>query len=106
MRQICELSLRDWVASVEILRSCGCEDILLVVRKRRMAGFAHVYRRKDDDKLSRVKLVETPDRRPRGRPKKSLMECVSGDLQEADVLDTAAGDHADLRAATSRLTLS
>ena len=106
MRRMCGLSLRDRVASVEILRRIGLEDILVVVRKRRMAWFGHVYRREDDDPLSTVKLVEAPGRRPRGRPKKAWMECVKGDLQAADVSETVAGDRAEWIAAINRLTPS
>jgi len=103
---MCGLSLRDRVASVEILRRIGLEDILVEVRKRRIASFGHVYRREDDDPLSRVKLVEAPGRRPRGRPKKSWMECVKWDLQSADVSETVAGDRAEWRAAINRLSPS
>ena len=98
------MSLRDRVASVEILRKIALEDILVVVRKRRMAWFGHVYRKEDDDPLSRVKLVGAPGCRPRGRPKKSWVECVKRDLQAADVSEIVAGDRAEWRAAISRLT--
>ena len=50
--------------------------------------------------------MEAPGRRPRGRPIKSWMECVRGDLQAADVSETVAGDRAEWRAAISRLTPS
>ena len=103
---MCGLSLRDRVASVEISRRRDLKDILVVVRKSIIAWFGHVYRREEDDQLSRVKLVEAPDRRPRGRPKKSRMECVRGDLKSADVSETVAGNRAEWRAVISRLTPS
>ena len=84
---MCGLSLQDQVAGIVILRRCDLKDILVVVRKRKMAWFGHVYRREVDDPLSRVTLVEAPGRRPRGRPKKSGMECEREDLQVADVSD-------------------
>ena len=106
LRRVCGLSLRDQIPSLEILRICGLEDILLTVRKRRMAWFGHIYRRKDDDPLSRVQLVEAPGHRPRGRPNKSWMECVRGDLLVANVSETVAGDRGEWRAAINRLTPS
>ena len=48
--------------------------------------------------------MEAPGRRPRGRPKKSRMDCVRGDLRAMDVLETVVGDRAEWRAAISHIT--
>ena len=82
LRQMCGLSLEDRVPSRDILRRCQLEDVLLAVRKRRLAWFGHIYRR-DQDPLSRIGEVVAPGRRPRGRPKKRWIDCVRGDLVAA-----------------------
>ena len=107
LRRLCGLTLGDRVSSVDILGRCGLEDLLLTVQKRRMAWFGHVYRRQDEnDPLSRIKHVEAPGRRPRGRPKKTWKDCVNQDIAAAGVQETEAGDRAVWRAAINRLTSS
>ena len=83
------------------------EDILLVMRKRRLAWFGHIYRRhEEDDPLRRIMHTEAPGRRPRGRPKKTWKECLKKDMAAAGVRETAAEDRAAWRAAINRLTSS
>ena len=106
LRMICGVSLSDRVPSIEILRMCELEDILLVVRKRRLAWFGHIYRRHEDDPLKRIMHIEAPGRRPRGRPKKTWKECLKQDMAAAGVQATAAEDRAAWRAAINRLTSS
>ena len=85
-RRMCRLTLGDRVPSVDILGRCGLEDLFLTVQKRRMSWFGHVYRRQEDnDPLTRIKHVEAPGRRPRGRPKKTWKECVNQDMATAGV---------------------
>ena len=105
LRQICGLSLRDRVPSADILRRCCLEDVLLLVRKRRLGWFGHVYR-SEDSPLARIGEVVAPGRRPRGRPKKRWQDCVRGDLVAAGVQEDAAGDRAEWRAIIGRLTSS
>ena len=106
LRHLCGVTLRDRSASVEVLRRCGLESVLLRVRKKRMAWFGHVYRRDGDDPVCRVQDVEAPGRRPRGRPKKTWNDCVRGDLSAAGVPETAADDRARWKTIISRLTAS
>ena len=107
LRMICGVSLSDRVSSIEILRRCRLEDILLVMRKRRLAWFGHIYRRHEEDNpLRRIMHTEAPGRRPRGRPKKTWKECLKQDMAAAGVQETAAEDRAAWRAAISRLTSS
>ena len=93
--------------SSEILGRCGVEDILLVIRKRRLAWFGHTLRRHDpNDPLRKIMHTEAPGRRPRGRPKKTWKECLKKDMAAAGVQETAAEDRAAWRAAIERLTSS
>ena len=105
LRRICGLTLRDRVSSMEILRRCNLEDILLTVRKRRMGWFGHVFRR-ESDPLARIREFEAPGRRPRGRPKKRWKDCIRDDLAAARVQEDAAGDRAGWSAVIKRLTSS
>ena len=59
-----------------------------------MTWFGHVYGRDGNDSLCRVKEVEAPGRRPRGRPKKTWNDCVQSDLSADGVPETAAKDRA------------
>ena len=43
MRRMCGLSLPDRVASVKILIKCSLDDVLVMVRERRISWFEHVY---------------------------------------------------------------
>ena len=78
--------MRDRISSDEELRMCGLESILLRNRKMKIAWFSHLYRKYGIDPLCRVKEIEAPGRRSRGRPKKTWNDCVPGDLSAARVL--------------------
>ena len=107
LRMVCGVYLSDRVSSMEILQRCRLQDILLVVRKRRLAWFGHIYRRHDeDDPLQRIMRTEAPGRRPRGRPKKTWKECLKQDMEAAGLQETVAEDRAAWRAAIKRLTSS
>ena len=106
LRKMCGLSLTDRVPSVDILSRCGLDDLLLTVRRSRMAWFGHTYRRQENDPLSRVNQVEAPGRRPRGRPKKTWKECVNQDIAASGVQETAAVDRAVWKTVIKRLTSS
>ena len=107
LRMICGVSLSDRVPSTEVLSRCGMEDILLVMRKRRLAWFGHIHRRhEEEDPLRRIMHTEAPGRRPRGRPKKTWKECLKQDMAAAGVQETAAEDRAAWRDAINRLTSS
>ena len=72
-----------------------------------MAWFGHTYRQQDDnDSLSRINQVEAPGRRPRGRPKKTLEDCVIQDIAAAGVQETAAAYRAVWNSAIKNLTSS
>lgn len=106
LRKMCGLSLTDRVLSTDILNRCGLDDLLLLVRRSRMAWFGHTYRRQDGDPLSKINQVEAPGRRPRGRPKKTWKECVNQDMAAAGVQETAAADRAVWKSVIKRLTSS
>ena len=107
LRKMCGLSLTDRVPSADILSRCGLDDLLLTVRRSRMAWFGHTYRRQDEnDPLWRINQVEAPGRRPRGRPKKTWKECVNQDIAAAGVQETAAADRAVWKTAIKRLNSS
>ena len=106
LRRLRGVTLRDRISSDEVLRRCGLESVLLRIRKKRMAWFGHVYRRNEEDPLCRVKNVEAPGRRPRGRPKKTWDDYIRGDLSAAGVQQTSAQDRAEWRTIVKCLTAS
>ena len=106
LRMMCGLSLTDRVPSTDILSSCGLDDLLLTVRRSRMAWFGHTYRRQVKDPLSRINRVESPGRRPRGRPKKTWKDCVNQDKAATGVQETTTANCAVWKSAIKRLTSS
>ena len=105
LRQMCGISLQDHVPSHDILRMCCLEDILLTIRRSRMAWFGHVYRRQDlDNPLTKIKNVVAPGNRPRGRPRKTWKECVNQDIRAAGVQESTAEDRAAWNAVMKSLT--
>ena len=102
---MCGISLRDHVPSHDILRMCCLEDLLLTIRRSRMAWFGHVYRRQDlDNPLTKIKNVVAPGNRPRGRPRKTWKECVNQDMRAAGVQESTAEDRAAWNAVMKSLT--
>ena len=105
LRQMCGISLQDHVPSHDILRMCCLEDLLLTIRRSRMAWFGHVYRRQDlDNPLTKIKNVVAPGNRPRGRPRKTWKECVNQDIRAAGVQESTAEDRAAWNAVMKSLT--
>ena len=72
--------LTDRTSSDELLHRCGLEDVLKVISVRRLRWYGHVARRSDVEELGRVFSMEVAGRRPRGRPRKTWMDCVNQDL--------------------------
>jgi len=92
IRMMTQTRLTDRVGSDELLRRCGLEDVLNVIKVRRLRWYGHVARRSREEELGRVFGVEVGGRRPRGRPKKTWMDCVRCDMgrigaREEDALD-------------------
>ena len=80
IRMITRTRLTDRTSSDELLHRCGLEDVLKVISVRRLRWYGHVARRSDVEELGRVFSMEVAGRRPRGRPRKTWMDCVNQDL--------------------------
>ena len=75
-----------------MLRRCGLKDVLNVIKVRRLRWYGYVARRSSEEELGRVSGFEIGGRRPRGRPKKTWMDCVRSDMgmigaRQEDALD-------------------
>ena len=86
IRMLTGTSLTDRVSSDELLRRCGLSDVIKVISVRRLSWYGHVARRSSTEELGRVFCMEVEGRRPRGRPKKTWMNCVEQDLAKIHAL--------------------
>src|SRR5260221_6675578 len=58
------------------------EAIGVVVKRNRLRWFGHVERKDDCDWVKGCTVLEVEGPKPRGRPKKTWMEVVKGDMKE------------------------
>ena len=76
LRHMAGVRLVDGVRSEELRERCGLEDIIDVLRRRRLRWFGHVRRRDEDHVLKRALEMDVQGRRPAGRAKKTWMWSV------------------------------
>ena len=105
IRMMTGTSLMDRVSSDDLLRRCGLLDVIKVISVRRLRWYGHVARRSNTEELGRVFCMMVEGRRPRGRPKKTWMNCVEQDLAKIDALKEDALDRQRWEIIIKRLTL-
>ena len=106
LRYLAGVSLRDRVASEEVLRRCGIKSIVSIINRKQLGWFGHVARRDEDELLGRIGSVEAPGRAPRGRPKKTWKGRVEDLLRNTGVAEEEAMDRSRWRDVVQRLTSS
>ena len=106
LRYLAGVSLRDRVASEEVLRRCGLKSIVSIMNRKQLGWFGHVARRAEYEQLGRIGSVEAPGRAPRGRPKKTWKGCVEDLLRNTGVAEEEAMDRSRWRDVVQRLTSS
>ena len=73
------------------------DDILEVMRTRRLDWFGHVERKNDDDWVKRCMRMEVDGKRPVGRPKKTWMDTIQEDRRSRGVETQDTGDRVGWR---------
>ena len=105
IRMMTGTSLADRVSSDELLRRCELSDVIKVISVRRLRWYGHVARRSSTEELKRVFCMQVEGRRPRGRPKKTWINCVEQDLTKIQALKEDALDRQRWEIIIKRLTL-
>ena len=90
LRWICGVKLSDRIDSNALRQSLGVDDIVGEMRKRRLRWYGHVMRR-DNDWIKKVTEMEIDGERGRGRPKKTWMETVVGDMRNLGLTKVTCG---------------
>ena len=104
IRHMAGVTLRDRVASNELLLQCGLTDVLKVISVRRLRWYGHIARRESTEALGRVFNMEIDGRRPPGRPKKTWLNCVEQDLCKINATKQEALDRQLWEQIIKRLT--
>ena len=81
VRWMCGVTLRDRIASVELIARLGIECVTDVLRRGRLRWFGHLERKEDGDWVSSCRKYEVEGARGKGRGKKTWGECVKGDMK-------------------------
>ena len=92
VRWMCGVTLKDRVASDELLSRLGIESITEVVRRGRLRWFGHVERKADDDWVKTCQNMEVLGVVGRGRGKKTWLECVRSDMKDLGLRAVDAKD--------------
>ena len=82
LRRICGVHWSQHVTNAEIRRRTGQSPVSLVIARRRLELFSHVARADPTWDVTRAVAATIPKgwRRPRGRPRKTWLSTIEGDL--------------------------
>ena len=94
IRRINGVSLRDRKTSAELRGRLGVEVIEEVCRRNRLRWFGHVERKDDKDWVKKVTRAEfkVNGTNPKGRPHKTWIETVRGDMKSLGLRESDAQD--------------
>jgi len=81
VRWMCGVTLKNRVASVDLYRRLGVEEVDDVVRRGRLRWFGHLERKNVNDWVSSCRSMVVEGDKCRGRGKKTWMECVKSDMR-------------------------
>ena len=82
--------LQDHVPCAVVAKRCGLRRISDVLRTRRLRWYGHVMRREDGEALASVRYWTVDGRMLRGRPQKTWMDKVKGDMRVLNITDETA----------------
>ena len=83
IRWMCGISLKDRRTNEELRRLVGV--ITTFIRSGRLRWYGHVMRKGDDDWVKKCMEYIVEGRRPVGRPRKTWLESVEGDMAELQI---------------------
>ena len=81
IRWICGVKISDRLASAELIKKLGIEDIKVLLRRRRLRWAGHVERKDGSDWVKKCVDFNVDGCRQKGRPRKSWMEVVCRDMK-------------------------
>ena len=103
IRWICSAKLADKIPSEELRMRLGLNSIDEMLHWGRLRWYGHLLRMTPDVWPRRVMDVKVGGKMPRGRPRKTWLECVGKDMTTAGIKPELAQDrHAWRRAITPR----
>ena len=100
LRWMCGVTKLDKIRNERIRGTVKVEKISKKVQERRLHWYGHVMRRDEEYVRKRVREMEVPGRRNRGRPKRRWMDSIRDDLREKEL----TGDEFRDRAEWKRIT--
>jgi hypothetical protein len=92
IRWMCDVSLRDKVPSEELRAWVEVETISDACRRNRLRWFGHVERKGNDDWVKRCTRLEVMGKRPRCRPRKTVMPTLKGNIRRGALSPEDARD--------------
>lgn len=75
------------VSNEEVMRMCGVDDMLSVLRRQRLKWYGYAMRREEGHVLGRAVVVKEEGRRPGRRPKKTWRWCVEEDMKRLNIME-------------------
>ena len=85
LRYMSHVKWEDGFSNEDVMRECGVEDVLMVLRRNRLRWYGHVKRREEGHIIRRAMELEVEARRGRGRPKKTWSSCIQEDLRKLNL---------------------
>ena len=71
-RWMCNVKVKDRVASKEVRERLGIDDIILILQQKRLRWYRHVLRKEDTDWVKKCMKYEVKGSRPRGLDKEDM----------------------------------
>ena len=87
----------DRIRNERIRGTTKVGEISKKVQESRLKWYGHVLRREDEYVGKRVKAMEVPGKRRRGRPKRRWLDSIGNDLSERELSREDAQDRARWR---------
>ena len=97
VRRMCGVKLSDRKRSEYLRSRLGIECVVEMVRRGRLRWFGHVERMVGEEWVSACRNVNLEGKGCRGRPSKTLLECVKDDTKELNLKLQMAQDRAQWR---------
>ena len=102
IRLMFSVKLTDKKTNVELRESMRVENVRSVIRRRRLRWYGHVMRKSEDNWVKKCLEIDVVGVKPRGRPKKSWMEVVAGDMSRLGLKDDDAQSRVTWRSVINR----
>ena len=92
LRYMGHVKWEDGVSNEEVMKRCGVEDVLKVLRRYRLRWYGHVRRREEGHIIRRAAELVVEGRGYRGRPRKTWYRCVQEDMKSLNLQEENVHD--------------